>query len=41
MDEELDPIIDPILEKSFTIKAGQKLIKLGDNEFEYNDKDFK
>ncbi len=37
MDEELDPTIDPILEKNFIIKAGLKLIKLGENEFDYNE----
>lgn len=37
VDEELDPTIDPILEKNFIDKAGIKLIKMGDNEFEYND----
>jgi dynein heavy chain len=37
VDEELDPTIDPILEKNFTIKAGMKLIKLGENEFEFSD----
>jgi dynein heavy chain len=37
VDEELDPTIDPILEKNFIIKAGLKLIKLGENEFDYNE----
>ena len=37
VDEELDPTIDPILERNFIIKAGLKLIKLGENEFDYND----
>jgi len=41
VDNELDPIIDPVLEKNIVVKAGQKLIKLGDNEFEYNDRDFR
>ena len=36
-DEELDPTIDPVLEKNFTVRAGMKLIKLGENEFEYSD----
>ena len=40
VDEELDPTIDPVLEKKITVKAGMKLMKLGENEFEYND-DFK
>lgn len=33
----MDPTIDPVLEKNLIDKAGIKLIKLGDNEFEYND----
>lgn len=37
VDEELDPTIDPILEKNFTIKAGIKSIKLGENLIDYND----
>ena len=37
VDEELDPTIDPVLEKNFVIKAGLKLIKVGENEFDYND----
>lgn len=37
VDEELDPTIDPILERNFTIKAGMKLIKLGESEFEFDD----
>lgn len=37
VDEELDPTIDPVLEKNLIDKAGIKLIRLGDNEFEYND----
>lgn len=37
VDEELDPTIDPILEKNFIIKAGMKSIKLGENTIDYND----
>lgn len=37
VDEELDPTIDPILEKNFIDRAGIKLLKLGDNEFEYSE----
>lgn len=36
VDEELDPTLDPILEKNFTMKAGIKSLKLGENEIEYN-----
>jgi len=41
VDNELDPIIDPVLEKNIITKAGQKLIKIGDNEIEYNEKGFR
>jgi len=37
VDETLDPTLDPILERNFSLKAGMKMLKLGDNEFEYND----
>lgn len=36
-DEELDPTIDPVLEKNFIVKAGLKLIKIGENEIDYNE----
>jgi dynein heavy chain len=36
IDEDLDPTLDPILEKNFIIKAGIKMIKLGDNDIEFN-----
>lgn len=38
--EELDPLIDPILEKNYIIKAGRKYIKIGSEEIEFNDKEF-
>lgn len=37
VDEELDPTIDPVLEKNIVVKAGLKMIKLGDEEFDYNE----
>lgn len=40
VDEELDPTLDPILEKNFINKAGIDFIKLGENEIEY-DKNFR
>ena len=41
VDVELDPTIDPVLEKNFVIKgAGVKYLRLGDNDIEYNE-DFK
>lgn len=36
MDEELDPTIDPVLEKKIINKAGMKYIKLGENEIDYS-----
>lgn len=37
VDEELDPTLDPILEKNFVQKTEPKMIKLGENEIDYND----
>jgi dynein heavy chain len=37
IDEELDPMIDPILEKNFTIEGAQKFVKLGDKNVEWDD----
>lgn len=37
VDEELDPTIDPILEKNFSTRAGLKTIKLGENIIDYNE----
>jgi dynein heavy chain len=37
IDTELDPMIDPILEKNIVNKAGTDVIKFGDGEVEYND----
>ncbi|CAD7925016.1 unnamed protein product [Amoebophrya sp. A120] len=34
LDEELDPMIDPVLEKAYTIVSGQKMLQLGDSELE-------
>ena len=36
VDEELDPTLDPILEKNFITRNGVKFLKLGENEVEYN-----
>lgn len=38
--EELDPAIEPLLQKSITIKGSSMTIKIGDSIIEYN-KDFK
>ncbi|KAJ9456696.1 Dynein-1-alpha heavy chain [Diplonema papillatum] len=40
VDEFIDPILDPILEKKFIYQSGQKLIKVGDKQVEY-DKNFR
>lgn len=37
VDEELDPLIDPILEKNVVVKAGQKSITLADKEVPWDD----
>jgi dynein heavy chain len=37
LDEELDPMIDPVLEKRYVIVNGQKMISLGDSELEWNE----
>jgi dynein heavy chain len=37
IDEELDPTIDPLLEKNIVDRAGQKYIKLTDNFIDYNE----
>lgn len=37
IDEEIDPMIDPILEKNIVVQAGVRMIKLGDQNIEYHD----
>eukprot|EP00928_Gymnodinium_smaydae_P090380 TRINITY_DN7418_c2_g3_i1.p1 TRINITY_DN7418_c2_g3~~TRINITY_DN7418_c2_g3_i1.p1 ORF type:complete len:3325 (+),score=999.70 TRINITY_DN7418_c2_g3_i1:390-9977(+) len=37
LDEELDPMIDPVLEKRFVIQNGQKMITLGDSQIEWSE----
>ena len=37
IDEEIDPMVDPILEKNIVVQAGVRMIKLGDSNIEYND----
>ena len=36
--EDLDPVLDSVLSKSFKMNKGRKLMKIGDREIEYNDK---
>lgn len=40
IDEELDPMIDPVLEKNIVKEAGVNMLTLGDQKLEYHD-DFK
>jgi len=35
--EELDPMIDPVLEKNFIKEAGVTMLQLGDQKIPYND----
>jgi dynein heavy chain, axonemal len=37
IDEEIDPMVDPILEKNIVVQAGVRMIKLGDQNIEYHD----
>jgi dynein heavy chain len=37
LDEELDPMVDPVLEKATSIVNGQRMIQLGDNKIEWAD----
>ncbi|KAF4659064.1 Dynein heavy chain 10, axonemal [Perkinsus olseni] len=37
LDEEIDPMIDPVLEKRYVMQNGQKMLTLGDNTIEWSD----
>ena len=37
IDEELDPMIDPIVEKNIVTQGAQKFVKLGDKNVEWDD----
>lgn len=37
MGEFIDPVLDPILHKQVVVRGAQKILKLGENEVEYND----
>lgn len=41
IENTLDPLIDPILLKNFDIKGGKKYVKLGNEQVEFNEKEFK
>lgn len=38
IENEVDPALDPLLEKQISIKGRNKLLKLGDQEYDYDDK---
>lgn len=38
IENEVDPMLDPLLEKQITVKGRSKLIKLADQEFDYDEK---
>merc|ERR1719262_1735489 len=40
LDEELDPMVDPVLGQACVIVNGAKMITLGDNQIEWNDNFF-
>jgi dynein heavy chain len=36
IDTEIDPMIDPVLEKNITMEAGVEMLTMGDSKIEYN-----
>jgi dynein heavy chain len=38
IENEIDPMLDPLLEKQISVKGRNKLLKLGDQEYDYDDK---
>jgi dynein heavy chain len=36
IDTEIDPMIDPVLEKNITLEAGVEMLTMGDQKIEYN-----
>ena len=38
VENEVDNMLDPLLEKQITVKGRSKLIKLGDQEFDFDEK---
>merc|ERR1712166_793903 len=38
IENEVDPMLDPLLEKQISVKGRNKLLRLGDQEYDYDDK---
>lgn len=38
IENDVDPMLDPILEKQIIVKGRSKLLKMGDQEMDYDDK---
>jgi len=38
VENDVDPMLDPLLEKQITAKGRAKLIRLGDQEYDFDDK---
>jgi dynein heavy chain len=38
VENEVDPMLDPILEKQVIVRGRSRLLKLGDQEFDYDEK---
>jgi dynein heavy chain len=38
IENEVDPMLDPVLEKQYIVKGRAKLIKIADTDFDYDDK---
>lgn len=36
IDTEIDPMIDPVLEKNIVVEAGVEVLVLGDSKIDYN-----
>jgi len=39
--EDIDPLIDPIMEKNYIIKGGRKYVRIGSEDVDINEKDFR
>ena len=38
IENDVDPMLDPILEKQIIVRGRSKLLKMGDQEMDYDDK---